>query len=204
MNAHSERERQPDEILEVPGRPKPQVREYPNGIAEFPISEMHEYRLAGGAKEGENISYTLMFEMGEPGVFNYELGEFDRNIVVMFAGVYYVDREGGPKGEDAHYKIEDPPEFLRTAILRRFFTGEALICGVVFMDDEGRLWLTVSAENNIEACLVLHLQPKGIGCEFNVVDANTLARLSCCRVTFNGESFYYEPVDLSASPKSPC
>ena len=196
MKARSKKIEKSEEIPKLPA--PPDIKKFANGMAQFPVMELREYAIKANIPDSDCLSYALQFELGEPGLFNYVLGEFDRDMEVLIEHVYYIDVEGGPDGKDQREAI-NASDMMKRAILRRFFMGEAPICGVVNVDEEGRLWIDVLPEYNIEAHLILFLQPKKMGVEFDSYNPETHMRESCCRIMFDGDSFFYEPVDLSVT-----
>ena len=200
MKARSKKAEQSKEMPKAPKKlPKPpEIQRFSNGMAKFPVMALRDYAIKADIPDSDCLSYAFQFELGEVGVYNYTLGAYDQSVVTLIERVYYIDREGGPDGADQREEIE-ASDMMKRAILRRFFMGEAPVCGIANVDEEGRLWLDVLPEYNIEAHLVLFMQPKKAGLEFDSYNPETLMRESCCRIMFDGESFYYEPVDLSST-----
>ena len=196
MKARSQKVEQSGEAPKLP--PPPSIKRYSNGIAQFPIAELRDWAIATNVPDKDCLSYALQFECGEPEIYNYALTQFDRKMEILIERIYYIDVAGGPDGTDLREEV-NANDTMKRAILRRFFTGEASVCGIVNVDEEGRLWVDVLAEDNLESHLVLFLQPGEMGCEFEVTDPETLTCVSRCRVSFDGASFFYEPVDLSVN-----
>ncbi len=196
MKAHSKKVKQSKETPKL--LKPPEIQRFANGMAKFPVMALRDYAIEADIPDSDCLSYALQFELGEVGVYNYSLGAYDPSVETLIERVYYIDRESGPDGSDQREEI-NASDMMKRAILRRFFTGEAAVCGIVNVDEEGRLWLDVLPEYNIEAHLVLFMQPKKSGLEFDSYNPETHIRESCCRMVFDGEAFYYEPVDLSTT-----
>lgn len=194
VNAHSEKV---EESKKITAR-APNVKVYPNGFMAFPIAELRRFGKEQGIPDTDGMGYTVYFEFAKADTFNYCLGEFDRKMDILIFQVFYVDVGGGPDQSNLMEEIM-PTELMKQSIMRRFLLGEAGISGTVIIDRDGKMWIRILPEDNLEAVLVLSLDPKGIGCEFNALGEDGMTLLGSCRMTFDGATFYYDPVGWSSA-----
>ena len=178
----------------------PDVKKFPNGMAEFPVSKLRKYCEKHGMIEDEALSYGIFLPYAEPGVYNYELTDHDFKAEVLIRHVYYIDRGDGENSIDQRQEIENPNALMKASILRRFFEGEADVCGLMSLDPVGNLWVNIKPEDNLQVILTLVLDPKGFGLEFSTFDENDFC-LDSSRLSFNGESFFCMPVDPVGSDR---
>lgn len=197
MNALSQMVEKSDSLLDN----VPNIKEYVDGSVEFPVMEMQEYCKKHGIKQDEGVSYGLQLEGGAEGVYDYFITKFDDKNVSLIQRVYYIDNGGAPDGSDVRAEIP-LNDVLKLSIYRRLFSGNCGICGLMSIDQDGRLWMDVLAENNIEAIVVMFLQPGNPGLTFTQYDLFSRQKLAECRISFDGENMLYEPIafDLGTRP----
>ena len=194
MKEHSKQKKQEPDYIED----GPEIKYYPNGIAAFPVMKLHEYCEKNGIGQDEGASFGLMLPGSSSDQYNFFLTDYDTSVNVLIHTVFYIDNGGGPNETDEREQIQ-PTVLMKRSIFRRFFQGEAGVCGVMHIDQDGRLWVDVMAEENLEAIMVFWIQPNTLGLEFSAFDPGTMMRVSCCRIMFDGETLYCEPVDFTSN-----
>ena len=179
----------------------PSITEYSDGVVEFPVMALQEYCEKHDVKQNEGVSYGLQLEGGAEGVYDYFITKFDEKNVSMIHRIYYIDNGGAPDGSDVRAEIP-ANDLLKLAIYRRLFSGNCGICGLMSIDQGGRLWMDVLAENNIEAIIIMCLQPVTPGLTLTQYDLLSSKKLAECRISFDGEKLLYEPIaiDLGTLP----
>ena len=199
MNALSQMVEQSNPVLDN----VPNITEYADGVVEFPVAALQEYCEKHDVKQDEGVSYGLQLEGGAEGVYDYFITKFDEKNVSMIQRIYYIDNGGAPDGSDVRAEIPEN-DVLKLAIYRRLFSGNCGICGLMNIDQGGRLWMDVLAENNIEAIVIMFLQPGTPGLTLSQYDLYSMKKekIAECRISFDGEKLIYEPIaiDLGTRP----
>ena len=170
------------------------IRQYENGVIEFPVKALQEYHDAIGLGPEELCYFGLNLPFAEDGLYNYILGnDNDEDALVLIMNVYYYDSDTGESEPLGHNKV------LEGSIYRRFYDGRAIFDGEIRVDNLGRIWLRSMSEDNIGAEFCVQFSEGSFGYQICYEDLSI-----CARIWFDGEKVVYAPVVVLFYDGPPC
>ena len=127
------------------------------GIVTIPIDE---YRRYLNITKEENIRHVIGFTLpsGREGLFNYVLGfGTDEAVWIELIDTLFYD------AKTEGYESISGSNVLNGAAYRNLYSGEALICGRIILNEEGAVLIEAAITDDIVADFQIHLTPDDHG-----------------------------------------
>lgn len=169
------------------------IVESPTGLIELPIAALQEYHDKVGLGPEQLCYFGLRLPGAEDGIYDYVLGlDCDDEALVQIMDAYYYDMETGESASLSHSAV------LEASIYRRYYNGDAMVCGDLLIDQLGRLWMCVMTEDNIGAQMCIQFSEKSFGYEICREDLTFISRL-----WFDGKTFMFSPQAITGHSGMP-
>ena len=122
------------------------VRQYENGLTEFPLTEMRNYCDVIGLKLDEEYLLSFSLPGGRDGYYNFFVGDSTDNMMLLeLIEVYYCD------DVDGKLEVINGGTTLYGALYRDFYSGKDLLCGLMLIDLCGRVYVKMRHGDNVMA-----------------------------------------------------
>ena len=147
---------------------------------------MQDFHDQIGLAEEEPCFFMVNLPESDEGFFNYIVGsDFDEKSYLEAVDVFFCDGES-----DECESINGGP-LLYSAILRDFLNGEMLICGLIMIDQKGRMWIRGSYSDDIGVDLRVTVSLDSLGYSFYSTDMRHTMRM-----WRDEEHFYCAPTSI--------
>ncbi len=137
------------------------IRQSEMGVTELPLAALREFHDAVGYSPEQSCLMSFFLPGSEEGLYNFMVGAgSDDAAALELLEVYYYD-----SGYDSYESISGN-RVLYGALYRDFYSGEALLCGYMSVDQYGKLYVQVAHRDCISADFRISLSPNTMGYQF--------------------------------------